>query len=481
MSIRVLIASLILLASCVFTDSAAAQSAIGNKLADSLDAMVNITDPTVANTNRRTIITGGSISLKMPSQSVAEGFAFRPPSMQVGCGGIDAFFGSFSMVSKEQLVQALRGIVTGAIVYAFRVALQALCPSCESVMTSIGDLLSAANRMLSDTCNTTVGMLESAYPSATVASKFRTQIGLSESGVVADRFEGWVDKTTNNMDKFRTLLSNNDDDIAKNLPELGNHVYRAAKFGESQAFNFMPDFNNYIEEIISITGTVIVCQMNEDSCPETDSSTTITDDGKNYITQYKKPILSLEHLVKGFTSVHADGSGMQPGVWRCNTHAGPLACMDMQHEHLDASFIGMEQRIRNVYLGTASSPGIITKLRYDPSSSLTTEEADFLKVAGPLTGKVFNLAKKDPYTARGFVMDFADVIAADLVYAVLSESFVRLQIAASTQQNNGLKEALDKIDGSMREVRSDYMKLVSTAQARDSTYQAYLARMEAVN
>lgn len=482
MSIRYILVGLLILAASAFSNSAHAQSGIANKLSDSLDAMVNITDPSISHTNRRTIITGGSISLKMPSQSIAEGFAFRPPSLQVGCGGIDAFFGSFSMVSKEQLVQALRGIVTGAIVYAFRLALQALCPSCESVMTSIGDLLSEFNRLLQDTCSATMNFLESNEPSAITALRTKADQGNTTVGINADSFESKIDSVTAKLQKFRTGAGGGDPDRANEmLAAIGNLGYVLAKKGETQVFNFVPDFNNFIEEVLSITGTVIICQANEDTCPQSDPSLSLTDDPNNIIKQFKPPILSLEHLVKGTAGIATDGSSLPPGIWRCNTHGSIRDCMDMSHQELDSSFIGMEQRIRNAFLGTASSPGIIYKLRYNPTAAPTDVESDWILISGPLTGKVFNLAKKDQQSARGFVEDFADVIAADLVYSLVSESMTKYRVAAGQTQNTYFIEFLNQIEAATVRAREDYMKIAANAESRNSSYKAYLARMEVLN
>ncbi|MBD1389496.1 conjugal transfer protein TraH [Neiella sp. HB171785] len=71
--------------------------------------------------------------------------AFRPPSMTAGCGGIDFYAGSFSVINGDQLVQMGRGIMQGAASYAFGLAMDSICPSCAKYMSDIQEMLNKFN------------------------------------------------------------------------------------------------------------------------------------------------------------------------------------------------------------------------------------------------------------------------------------------------------------------------------------------------
>ncbi|WP_425315793.1 conjugal transfer protein TraH, partial [Vibrio owensii] len=59
---------------------------------------------------------------------------FQPPKISGGCGGIDFFAGSFSLINSDQLVQMGRAIAQGVPSYAFNLALTSVCPSCLSLI-----------------------------------------------------------------------------------------------------------------------------------------------------------------------------------------------------------------------------------------------------------------------------------------------------------------------------------------------------------
>ncbi|KJV55650.1 conjugative relaxosome accessory transposon family protein [Orientia chuto str. Dubai] len=46
-------------------------------------------------------------------------FAMTTPSLNMSCGGIGAYLGSFSIISGEELVQLMKNIGSQAKVYAF--------------------------------------------------------------------------------------------------------------------------------------------------------------------------------------------------------------------------------------------------------------------------------------------------------------------------------------------------------------------------
>ncbi len=68
---------------------------------------------------------GGSVYLRNPVKNV-QLISMQLPSLNAGCGGIDAYLGSFSMISGEEIQRFVKQIMSNAAGYAFDLALQTM-------------------------------------------------------------------------------------------------------------------------------------------------------------------------------------------------------------------------------------------------------------------------------------------------------------------------------------------------------------------
>lgn len=108
---------------------AAARADLQGELEQMFGALSNTTPPGVWETQRRGVISGGSLTTR--NRIMQENLvSFAPPRFEAGCGGIDLFGGSFSFINADQFVQLLRSIASNASGYAFQIALDAMCQSC---------------------------------------------------------------------------------------------------------------------------------------------------------------------------------------------------------------------------------------------------------------------------------------------------------------------------------------------------------------
>lgn len=455
-----------------------AQSSISDKITESLDAMVNYTPPGVHETNRRTVVSGGSLTVKMQTGSV-EGFAFRPPSISTGCGGVDAFFGAFSMISKDVLVQALRGIVTGALQYAFRIALKVLCQSCEQIMSEIASTLQAANRWLGDMCNTTLNFLEGKYPSENVAAKARAENANVQQGTTEDTASSkkWG-SFRSAMEDFRNASPDADAAVKANFPEYGNQLYMLMQAAEDTTFYWLGDKSQFYEEMISLVGTVIVCSAGDDGCPlpSSEADTVHAEQDGAVTKNHYRPVLSFEYLVSGNTMAANDDGTARPGaIWECLSHGGDIPCKGMRPGTLDG-YVSVTERMRRAFLGYGTNPGIINKLHDSPTAALTTEEERWLLAGGSMVGMVLDLAIKDRGSAIGWVEDYGEVLAAEFTFNMVIEFLTKLRQAAANKPTTTLSTQMDLIDVAFADARADYMKIQARAQGRGIAFDAYRAR-----
>jgi hypothetical protein len=122
---------------------------------------------------------------------------FRPASMNVGCGGLDVFAGSFGLISGDELSQVGRAIAQGASVYFFKLAINSICSSCAAEMENISSALRRFNELSRNACEMTEGFLSDNLDLNVENSllTFPDQAGNEES--IAGRLNSWNDRILN--------------------------------------------------------------------------------------------------------------------------------------------------------------------------------------------------------------------------------------------------------------------------------------------
>ena len=98
-------------------------------------------------------VVGASFHARNPNLFDRQIYSVQLPEWNAGCGGIDIFSGSFSLITKDEIVQIARGIASGAPGYFFNLAIDSVCPSCGANMKELSDRLNSYNAMASDACN----------------------------------------------------------------------------------------------------------------------------------------------------------------------------------------------------------------------------------------------------------------------------------------------------------------------------------------
>lgn len=434
---------------------------ISEKLSNQFDLMVNYTKPSSYMGARRGVISGGSLSIRTPSVNIKP-FSLRGPSVSIGCGGIDAYFGGFSFITKEQLVQAMRAIVTAAITYAFQLALEAMCPTCADVMKDLQNKLNMVNEALTNSCEATRNFMDESPIRGTIektASNWGVALGLK-----SDHKEAKNEGSSTAIEKEARTASGGK--VFEELPTEGNHVWQILKKSSNSSFGFSDDA--FMEEIMSMTGTVIACSPDElspQSCatPGQVDGQTVTQKGEIAIFR-KPPIMTLSTLVEGGK---ADSK-----TYQCDT-ATKCSGVTIRTNPVE----GMAQQIREAYLGSddGSVLGIIDKLRMysEIKNGPTVDQEKWMKVGGAFTGMLLRLAVTDPDKARGFVRDNAEAIAAEIVVGYLDRWLLSARVAAGRTELSGLKEAIGLIEKANENAREEAKKYYDMSAQRAQLYRTY--------
>ena len=111
-------------------------------------AIIEMSSPGVVRGREYTTTHGGGIRIRLQDETLRP-FNIVPPSAKMGCGGIDATFGSFSFLNMEYLGQFLQNLLNpeAALVVGFQLALHVLCPTCEELLTKLNALANQINQI----------------------------------------------------------------------------------------------------------------------------------------------------------------------------------------------------------------------------------------------------------------------------------------------------------------------------------------------
>lgn len=148
---------------------------------------------------------GGGLSYRTPVDRTPF-FNITPPRIEAGCGGIDAFWGGFSFMNKEFLIQKMKNILQAAPAYAFNLALQHLCQSCMSILASLEAIANEMNALAMDDCKASQALVNH-------GAKFLTSVLGSEStsgentGGGASFLDGMLKSTADGLASFRSDLN----------------------------------------------------------------------------------------------------------------------------------------------------------------------------------------------------------------------------------------------------------------------------------
>jgi len=94
---------------------------------------------------------GGGFRLRTNDYSF-QPFTVIPPKLRAGCGGIDLVFGGFGYFQPEYLVKFGQKIIQQAPAFAFKIALETFCPSCQKIMTELENLANLINNLSLSSC-----------------------------------------------------------------------------------------------------------------------------------------------------------------------------------------------------------------------------------------------------------------------------------------------------------------------------------------
>lgn len=286
--LTVLLAGIIVLLPCVRLSKADDISTRMENLFQDMGFRSATTAPGVYESQSRGFFVGGS--LKARSQSVTiQPFSLKMPDIKAGCGGIDIFGGSFSFINADQLINFLKAVGQNALGYAFSLGLEAVCPTCNSVLKTLRGWMNDLNKFSLDSCLAAKALVNGA---GDAAGFWQLNDCEGQNAKDGDYIQGWLTCAAGSENSIRQQLRNT---ASNNEAARKNDIRKTNSGGisTSQAFE---DQNTLSEEevqmAVSLLGTYYLIDFpNNSSDPGNEG--TMTQCG------FENPSVTLENLVEG--------------------------------------------------------------------------------------------------------------------------------------------------------------------------------------
>lgn len=111
----------------------------------------NVTGPGAYQSQTQNIYAGGELQLRFPGRTY-QLWSYSLPSITAGCGGVDAYLGSFSHINSTDFKNMLEAVARSYAGLLFKAALKSINPLIESVIGDVQKTLEAFSQSNGNTC-----------------------------------------------------------------------------------------------------------------------------------------------------------------------------------------------------------------------------------------------------------------------------------------------------------------------------------------
>lgn len=384
----------------VLLTASAAHADLDREMNLMLDSMTNVTDPSVSMGPRRGVISGGAYSMRNKVKRMNL-VAIDPPRFQAGCSGIDAYFGSMSWASKEQVIEMMRAVASNAAGYAFSIALNAACADCDAQIKDYVAKMQQWTGRLANSCEMAQTMMDNSGATNAIQNWAGSLIATS-SGSADDAADAQTAEPDGESPADKAAQDNPEE--FKDLVEM-NVVWQALT---KQPVGIWWDDNSDTmrEEIMSLTGSVVRCHLTLN--PGCGRGNTPPSETNGMVTYRLEDTLQLADLVFG----GPDGTSQR---YQCNDDAcyGPGT--------VEIPMRGMVERVEAMFFGENGSGGIIAAMT-EAGGTLTQAEMSFIATGGPLVQVVINVTKYNRAAAEQVAHTLAPKIALDMANSITTNA-----------------------------------------------------------
>ncbi|MFA2360498.1 conjugal transfer protein TraH [Escherichia coli] len=195
---------LLVLCAALLTVTPAASADVNsdmNQFFNKLGFASNTTQPGVWQGQAAGYAYGGSLYARTQVKNV-QLISMTLPDINAGCGGIDAYLGSFSFINGEQLQRFVKQIMSNAAGYFFDLALQTTVPEIKTAKDFVQKMASDINSMNLSSCQAAQGIAERTKATVTTDNVAALRQGTSGAKIQTST-------ETGNQHKYQTRVVSN--------------------------------------------------------------------------------------------------------------------------------------------------------------------------------------------------------------------------------------------------------------------------------
>ncbi len=134
-----------------------------NNFFNKLGFASNTSQPQVWQGQAAGYASGGSLYARTQVKTI-QLVSMTLPDINAGCGGIDAYLGSFSYINSEQLQRFAKQIMSNAAGYFFDLALQTTVPEIKTAKDFLQKMATDMNSMNLSSCQAAQGIVGGLFP-----------------------------------------------------------------------------------------------------------------------------------------------------------------------------------------------------------------------------------------------------------------------------------------------------------------------------
>ncbi|UCQ29575.1 conjugal transfer protein TraH (plasmid) [Edwardsiella tarda] len=373
--------------------------------------------------------TGGSLFLRNQVNQLQIA-SFTPPSITAGCGGIDAYLGSFSFINSEQIERFVKQLMGNAAGYFFDLALQTAVPQMKSVKDFMQKLSTDLNSMNMSSCQAAQGIIGGLWPTHTVQSEKVCQDIAGETNMFAD----WA------ASRQGCTVGRQMDNVMSRAPEnMKDQVMRNKNLmWDILKKNAMLNGNTELMELVmNVTGTLIFDNNGE--------------------VKFIGPQANHQDVVKALLY------GGQATIFGCVSSGD---CLKTTNRRITISANnGLNARVNTMISGISS------KLRTD--APLTNAEKGFIESTSVPIMRY--LVDPQMLNISSFLPSLSDYIAYDILLQYLRELLSQARIQAGSR--NYPEKQMEQLQANFAEASRQLESLQSEVQVKSNTLMELEQRM----
>lgn len=397
------------MAATIALQSASPASAdLESSLSNMLGANVQVNTPGSVQTARRGGFYGGSIYVRGRVMNVNV-INFTPPSFQAGCGGIDLFGGSFSMINKEQFIALLRSVAQNAAGYAFHLALKNICEQCSTIMSQLQRVIQEMNQFTGNSCQLAKGIVNGGIAALELSDVKGMQTTSIASGFndAFDAFWGSLTSTVGSLSATNASGSRDYDKFETNV------VWEAMQTSGVQGW-FNSGDRSLMEALMTLTGTVILSGPVDDSAGNPSRNVTPAVAGGK---------LTVRDLVYGNSSAR---------VLRCDT---TTRCLSPSSTNVQLT--GLERMLETALVGSGPTDPNSVLFRIINGGGTDADSVTLIGRLGNYGTMLLSIAEASPpgtTAAYDFFNEVKGRLAYELAVIFVSDVIVAVDQAVSSQK-----------------------------------------------